>query len=199
MRGSKRVRSRTIVTVGLAVTGLLPVSLYAAGGGEAGWGWIETIGRWVNLLILFGVIYYFSREPVLQFFTTRRERIRREIEEAHAAREEAEQKLAAMESQMRDLKTELESMRRQAEEEAEKEERRILEQTAEESRKVVAAAEREIEGLTRAARQNLRDYAVELSMEMATKKITAEMDSEARSRVIDRFLVRLTDASREGE
>jgi F0F1-type ATP synthase membrane subunit b/b' len=76
---------------------------------------------------------------------------------------------------------------------------KIIDQAGEESRKIVAAAEREIDGLTRAARQNLRDYAVKLSVEMAKEKIVAEMDSETQSRVVDRFLVRLTGTDRENK
>jgi len=177
----------------------MPLTAFAAGSEEAGWGWVETVGRWFNLLVLFGVIFYFVRKPVSEFFLSRRGQIKKEISDAHAAREEAEQKLAAMEARMRDLETELGVMRRQAEEEAEKEKARILEQAEEESRKVVATAEREIEGLTRAARQNLRDYAVKLSLEVATRKIAGEMDSEAQGNQIDRFLVRLTKAGKEGQ
>jgi F-type H+-transporting ATPase subunit b len=191
---------RAIITVGILVAVLSQSPLLAASGGEEeGWGWLMTIGRWFNLLIVFGVIFYFARVPVSQFFASRREGISKEIKEANEARQEAEEKLALMEERMRDLESELEDMRRQAEEEAELERRRIVDQAGEESRKIVASAEREIEGLTRAARQSLRDYAVELSMEMAGSKIASEMDSETQNRVIDRFLVRLTGAEQEGK
>jgi len=194
-----KVRSGTIIAVGLAVIGFLFLPVFAASGEETGWGWVETIGRWFNLLILFGVIYYFARGPVSKLLIERRQGIGREISDAHAAREEAEQKLATMEAKMRALDAELEAMRSQAEEEAEKEKQRILDQAEEESHKIVAAAGREIEGITRSARQNLRAYAIELSMEMASRKIVEEMDSEAENRIIDRFLVRLKDANREGD
>lgn len=199
MSSGRGVRIATSVVMGLVVISCLSVSLFAAGSEEGGWGWIKTFGRWVNLLILFGVIFYFAREPVATFLGSRSEAIRKEIGEAHEAREEAEQKLAAIEAQMRDLDAELDLMKVQAQKEAEQEKRRILEQAAEESEKIVTVTEREIEGLTRAARQNLRDYAVELSMEMAKEKIVAGMDSETQDKVIDRFLVRLTNADREGE
>jgi len=200
MRCSRSVKVSTAVSIGLLVLGFLQFSLFAStGGDEAGWGWIETVGRWFNLLILFGVIYYFARTPVSQFLSSRREGIRKEIKDAHAARDEAEQKLALMEARMRGLESELEEMRRQAQQEAELEKKRIVDQAREESGKILAASEKEIDGLTRAARQNLRDYAVELSMEMATKKIAAQMDSERQNRVIDRFLVKLTGTGLEGE
>ena len=199
MRGNRRVRFRPTVIAGLVVIFAMPLTAYAAGSEEVGWGWVETIGRWFNLLILFGVIFYFVRKPVSEFFLSRRGQIKKEISEAHAAREEAEQKLAAMEERMRDLETELGVMRHQAEEEAKNEKARIVDQAEEESRKIVATAEREIEGLTRAARQDLRDYAVKLSMEIATRKIAGEMDSEAQDNQIDRFLVRLTKAGKEDQ
>lgn len=199
MRGNRRVNFRPTVITGLAVIFAIPLFAYAAGSEESGWGWVETIGRWFNLLVLFGVIFYFARKPVSQFFLNRRGQIKKEISEAHAAREEAEHKLVAMELRMRDLETELGVMRQQAEEEAENEKARTLDQAGEESRKIVATAQREIEGLTRAARQDLRDYAVKLSLEIATRKIAGEMDSAARDDLIDRFLVKLTKAGREGQ
>jgi F-type H+-transporting ATPase subunit b len=195
--GSKRVISSRLFVVGFVILGLLSVPLYAAGSEEAGWGWIKTIGRWFNLLFLFGVIYYFARKPVAQFLAERRENIQREIKEAHAAREEAEQKLATMEKKMQGLEAELEEMRLQAQAEADAEKQRILEQAEEESKKIVASVERQIEGLTRAARQDLREYAVELSLEMATKRIVDQMDSQAQGRVIDRFLIQLANSSEE--
>ena len=197
--GFERVRSGIILAAVLIIISFLCLPAFASSGEEVDWGWIETIGRWFNLLILFGLIYYFARVPVSKFLVNRREGIRKEIQEAHAAREEAERKLADMEARMRDLDTELEAIRRQAEAEARKERERILEQAGEESRKIVASAEREIEGLTRAARQDLRHYVVELSMEMASRRMAAEIDSEAERRIMNRFLVQLTDTSREGD
>ena len=197
MRLHSQVSTGIVVKVVLVVAASSCLSLFAAEGGAGGWGWWETFGRWLNLLILFGVIFYFVREPVGQYFVSRRSEIKKEIQEAQAARQEAEDKLAEMEDRMRNLDQELAAMRDQAQEEAEREKNRILEQAAEESQRIVAAAEREIDGLTRAARQDLRAYAVRLSVEMATEKITSEMDASTRDRVVDRFLIKLTEGATE--
>jgi F-type H+-transporting ATPase subunit b len=191
MRLQSEVSTGIIIKSALLVIISSCLTLFAAEAGASGWGWWETVGRWVNLFILFGAIFYFVKQPVSRFFLTRRQEIRKEIQEAQEARQQAEDKLAEMEERMRNLDQELAAMRIQAQEEAEREKLRILEHAAEESKKIVAAAEREIDGLTRAARQDLRAYAVQLSVEMATEKINSEMDAPARTRVVDRFLIKL--------
>jgi F-type H+-transporting ATPase subunit b len=181
-----------IVSGSLILTSFVSPLAAAAGGEHEGWGWIETMGRWFNLLVLFGLIYYFVREPISRFFKGRREQIQNEIREAREAREQAEQKLAAVEQRMRNLDQELEELRLKAEAEAEKEKERIAVQAEEDAAKIVAASEREIEGLTRAAMQELQEYAAQLSVNLATKRIASEMDEARQERVIDRFFVKLT-------
>lgn len=166
---------------------LLPFPAFAATGEEGGWGWIETIGRWFNLALLFGVVFYFAREPVKRFFQQRRQGIAEEMEAARQARAESERKLAEIEQRMSRLDSEIQSIRAETREQAEREKNRIIQQAEEEARKMVAAAEREIGGLTRAAEQDLRQYVAELSVNLAGERIRREMDAETEHRLIDRF------------
>lgn len=169
---------------------LVPASAWAAGG-ESSWGWIETIGRWTNLLVLFGAIYIFTRAPIRHFLTSRREDIAREISAARVAREAAERQLAEMDRRMAQLDSELEALRREAEEEARLERERILSQAESEAEKILASATREIDGLSRAARQELKAYAAQLSVQLAREQVAAALDAGARDRIVDRFIVSL--------
>ncbi len=167
-----------------------PLSVLAAEG-ESRWGWIETAGRWFNLIVLFGVIYIFTREPIRNFLRGRREDIARDIAAARQAREEAERKLAEIEARQARLEEELAEIRREAEAEAARERERILAQAEAEAGKILAAAGREIDGLSRAARQELKAYAARLAVEMARERITAGLDTDARHRLVDRFIISL--------
>ena len=190
---------RFLLTSILLIT-ILPVSLLAASGevGE-GWGWIETTGRWFNLLILGGVLFYFLREPLLNFFSGRRKSIREEITEARRAKQEAEEKLAAMEARIRNLDAELEAIQTQAQADAEKERRRIIEAAEKEAAKILETARREIGGLTSAARQDLKACAGRLSIELAEKQIRKDLDPASEKRIVDRFFIEIAGMKEDSE
>lgn len=178
------------VALALIVFLSLSVPLFAAV--ESKWGWIETIGRWFNLAVLFGVIIYFVRKPLADFFRKRRDDILTQLEEANRARLEAEKKLAAIEAKMENLEAEVEEIHKDARAEVEAERQRILRQAEAEAERIVRFAEREIEVLTRAARRSLKAYAVDLSVELAADKIRAKIDDRVEEQVVERFFVNLT-------
>lgn len=173
-----------------------PSPVFAATGEGNSWGWVETIGRWFNLSLLFGVIFYYARGPIGRFFQQRKKGIAEEMEAARSARVEAEKKLAEIEQRMNRLDSELEAIRIESRNQAERERNRIIEQAEEEARKLVAAAEREIGGLTRAAEQDLRQYVTDLSVSLAGERIRQELDAETESRMMDRFFSELAGAGK---
>ncbi len=183
-----------LVLLFIVISCILPAVSFAAEGGEAGWGWWETAGRWVNILVIFGVIFYFARGFISKYFSDRRENIGTEIEEAQAARKNAEAELAKMKDKMSRLDQELEELQRQAEENARKEKEKIEAEAAAESEKIISSVKGEVDGLMRAARDELKSYAGQLAVDLAAKKIRSEMDEENREKVVKRFLEDLSES-----
>ncbi len=184
-----------LILLFMVMSCILPAVAFAsAEGGEAGWGWWETAGRWVNLLVIFGVIFYFSRGFISKFFSDRRENIKSEIEKAEAARKSAEDELAGMKGKMARLDQELEELQNQAEENARKEKEKIEAAAAAESEKIITSVKGEVDGLMRAARDELKNYAGQLAVDLAAKKIRSEMDEKNREQVVKRFLDDLSES-----
>jgi F-type H+-transporting ATPase subunit b len=179
----------------LVIACAIPSSALAAESGGEGWGWIETLGRWFNLLVLFGAIAYFTREPITRFFRSRRDEIRREIEEAQQAKADAQRKLAEAEERLKRLGQEIESIRKQAQLEVEAEKNRILSMAEQEAEKILAAAGREIEGLGKVARQELRSYAADLAVQLAEQQVSRQLDTAGHDRIIERFFEKLRSDS----
>ena len=169
----------------------LPSAVGAAAGEGGGWGWYETIGRWLNLALLFGLIFYFVRRPLSDFFRSRRVEIQQQLRAAEKAKAEAESRLAEMQARMESLDAELAKIRAEAEATASQERTRIVEEAERDAEKLIASARREIEGLTRGAHKSLKDYAAQLSLELAAQQIKEELDLKADERLIDRFIVKL--------
>lgn len=170
---------------------LLTGNAWAAEHPTENWGLAETLGRWFNLVVLFGVIIYFTREPIGRFLRDRREGIQREIREARNARDEAQSQLAEAEERVRRLDEELEEIRRKAQMEADAERARLVAQAEQEAQRIVTSAKREIEGLSRSARQDLRAYVAQLSVELAEGRIKESLDQRGHKRIIDRFIQNL--------
>lgn len=183
-----------LILLFLLLACLVPAAVFAsAEGGESGWGWWETIGRWINLLVLFGVIFYFTRGFITKFFSDRRGNIRTEIEEAEEARRNAEAELEEMKLKMAGLDQELAEMQRQAEENAGKEKERIEAEARAEAEKIINSVKGEVDGLMRSARDELKSYAGELAVDLAAKKIRGELDEDKKRRVVNSFLEDLTE------
>jgi len=189
------VKKILLILLFMVMSCILPAVAFAsAEGGEAGWGWWETAGRWVNLLVIFGVIFYFARGFISKFFSDRRENIKSEIEKAEAARKSAEDELAGMKGKMARLDQELEELQNQAEENARKEKEKIEAEAAAESEKIITSVKGEVDGLMRAARDELKNYAGQLAVDLAAKKIRSEMDEKNREQVVKRFLDDLSES-----
>ncbi len=170
--------------------------LLGAAEGHDGWGWLEPIGRWLNLLILAAGLTYFVRQPASAFFRKRKATLQREMRRAREAREEAEARLAEAEERMQKLDSEVEGIRQEAREEAEREKERIREQSEEEVQRILAVARREINNLGQSVRQELKDYAAEIAVQMAGDRLRGRMDSESDSKLANRFLADLESGDR---
>ncbi len=181
-----------LILIAVALTG----PLLAAEEAHDGWGWGQTVGRWINLLILFGGLTYFLRQPARDFFSNRKAELQKQIRRVDEARQEAEARLAEAEERMKQLDSALDAIRRQVQEEIEHEKERIRGQAEQEVKRIVAAARREISNLGRSVRQDLKDYAAEIAVQMAADRLRDRMDSENHSKLAEQFLADLKTEDR---
>ena len=170
---------------------LLPsVALAAEGSGDK-WGPWLTIGRFFNLALVIGVVVWVARKPLTSFFAGRTQSIQEQLAAARKAREEAEAKLAEIESQMSHLNEELRDLEAAAEKEAQDEYRRLLAETQRDADKIVERARQEIDGLTRTAQMELKAHVAQLSVRLAEEGIRREITDQDRDRLFMRFVTRL--------
>ncbi len=122
------------------ITIILPVVVYASseGGVEPHMGW-----RVINFILFVGVLYYFLRKPAAEFFRSRKEGIKKELEEAKRLQEEAEKlfeetkkKLEALEDEIKNILDTFESM-------AENEKQQILKEVENVIKRITASIEEE--------------------------------------------------------
>lgn len=148
----------------------------------------ELAWKWANFALLAGGLGYLFYKKGGSFFRSRTEAIRKDIEEAHRLRRQAEEKAALMEQRLANLQAEVEAIRRQAEQEMAVEGERLREEREAGLEKIRRNAEMELDGAIKAARQQVRAYAAELAAGLAASKLRAAMDDAADDGLVTSFL-----------
>lgn len=142
--------------------------------------------KWINFGLLAIGLGYLASQHLPPFFAGRTEEIQKGIAEAQKLKSETEVKAAAMEQRMAKLGAEVEALRTQGKAEMASEGDRIRKETASSLAKLQANAESELESITKAARQELKNYSVQLAVAMAGDRIRARGGSDAG--LFDRFV-----------
>lgn len=155
------------------------------------WGiWLD-IGRIFNLAFVIGILIWVTRKPLANFFSGRTRTIHEQLAEAQKARKEAEAKLAEMEFRMSRLDDELKEIRNAAELDAQAEYKRLVAAAEQDAEKTVERARQEIEGIARAAQQELKLHVAELSVRLAEENIRSEITGADHERLLARFVTKL--------
>ena len=157
-----------------------------------GTGWAETwlnypgLEGWkfINLAIFTVIIVYLLRRPVGQAMLARRERIRLQLIEAEKGLDEAQTRLTEAENLVARISDDVAGVREQAEKEAELERERLAALTNKEIQKMRHQAEREIETATKVAKQELRKFLAQRSVELAREAVRRDMRPEDDLRLI---------------
>jgi F-type H+-transporting ATPase subunit b len=104
--------------------------------------------------------------------------IQRALEEARAASQDANRRLADIENRLRQLDVEIGRMQATAEKEADAEEGRIHKAAEEDIRKVALAAEQEIAAAAKQARRELATHTADLAIALARQQIKVDSNTD---------------------
>lgn len=131
-----------------------------------------------NFLILAIGVGWVLLKTLPKTFRDRNTAIQKHLVDARTATEEASIRLSGVEARLAKLDGQIEEMRAQAEKDAVQDEQRIRNAVEDEKQKILTAAEQEIAAATVQARRQIQQYAAELAIDQAAKKlvVTAETD-----------------------
>ncbi|HBY62293.1 MAG TPA: hypothetical protein DEH78_20925 [Solibacterales bacterium] len=163
-----------------------------AGGGSHGDPMLPW--KWANFAILGGGLGYLLSKNLKGYFTGRTAEIQKGIQDAAAMKADADKRAAAMEERLAGLKHEIDEMRREARHELESEGKRLEQETRQILTKVRQQTEQDIASATKAARQELKEYAAALAVGLAQEKLAARMTPETQRGLVNGFLHNLEGA-----
>ena len=130
----------------------------------------------INFLIFAFVVRKFTRDLIRQKLQERRATVVKALEEAKAAKEEADRLRQEYDEKLANLAAEEEQLRNQAVEAAERERRRLMEEAQQMAERATAEvqliAQREIEEARRQLRKEVATQAVAIATELIQKNVT---------------------------
>ena len=127
-----------------------------------------------NFAVVAGTVVYFSKKNLPSVFRNRTASIQKAMQEARQASEDANRRLAEIETRLSRLDSEIAAMGAAAEKEAIAEEARIKAAAEEDARKIVESAEHEIAAAAKLARRELTTYAANLAVSLAAKQMKVD-------------------------
>jgi F-type H+-transporting ATPase subunit b len=152
----------------------------------------------LNLVLLLGVLIYFARKPVADFFEDRRKRIQGDLESAKKEGAEAEARYAKWQRRLLDLEGELAEIRETARARAEAERAQILADAAAGAERIKRDALETVDQELRRARAQLRREAADLAVELATERLRSQVSSDDQDRLLDEFVSAIERAPESG-
>jgi len=148
----------------------------------------EYLFDWINLIVLIGFLIYFLRKPIAQFFRQRSEDIQKSLDEGRQALEAAQARLAAAEERLSRLEQDIAALKADAARQAEAERERLRQAGEREAERILQSARHIIDSATQAAKQELKEHAVDEAIRLAENMIRDRLDGAARERLVSRFI-----------
>lgn len=145
----------------------------------------------LNFLLLVVALYFLARKPVRTWFADRRDRIRAELEEAAKLRRDAEERYAKWQRRLVDLERELDEIRSGAKERAENEREKLLADARASAERIRRDAQSAVDREVRRAKDELRDEASRLAVELAADLLRENVTEQDRDRLLEEFIGRI--------
>jgi len=132
-------------------------------------------------------------KPLKKYLTERNKKIKDTFYQTESQRKEAERQLAQIEERLKNLEKEINEIKKKSELAAQKEKERIIQEGVKEAERIKRFTQKEIERQLKRGFEELKTYAVELSISTAEDKIKKSLTPEKHRYLIDRFIEKIEE------
>ena len=147
-----------------------------------------------SFLLLIFLVKKYAWGNITSILDARAEKITNDIDEAEAARQKAEELASKREEELAGSRKEAASIVENAKETAEKNKSQILSEATQEAVRLKEKAQLEISQNKEEAMNSIKGDVADLTVNLAGKLLSQQLDSEGHRQLIDRYLNELGDA-----
>ena len=147
-----------------------------------------------SFLLLIFLVKKYAWGNITSILDARAEKITNDIDEAEAARQKAEELAAKREAELAGSRQEATTILETAKETAEKNKAHILSEANQEALRLKEKAQLEISQNKEEAMNSIKGDVADLTVNLAGRLLSQQLDSEGHRQLIDRYLNELGDA-----
>ena len=147
-----------------------------------------------SFLLLIFLVKKFAWGNITSILDARAEKITNDIDQAEAARKKAEELAAKREEELAGSRQEATTILETAKETAEKNKAHILSEANQEALRLKEKAQLEISQNKEEAMNSIKGDVADLTVNLAGKLLSQQLDSEGHRQLVDRYLNELGDA-----
>jgi F-type H+-transporting ATPase subunit b len=182
---------RRVVAIACFLAGLLPAVAFASD--ESGFISLDKslIIQAVNFIILLVLLTKLLYKPLMKKMDERTQAIQKSLDEAQAARAEAQKERDEFAAKIQAAHGEAQAIRAEALKEAAEEQRRLVDAAKAEAARLVTNARQELEQDVRRARQELRQEVADLAIAVSQQLIKKSLNDSEHRRIVDDAIARM--------
>jgi F-type H+-transporting ATPase subunit b len=188
-------RKRFWFAVGCFAAGSVLLSSFAmaaGGGADRSGDLLDLLYRWINFTLLVIILVVVLRKvPVKEYFISRVEGIKKELEDLKKQREAAEKKAQELESKLKAFEGERKEILAQYKADGLAEKERILAEARDRAKQILEQAELSIQYEVQTAKEKLKDELVAVAAQRAEEIIVREMTDRDQDRLVNEFIEKL--------
>lgn len=147
-----------------------------------------------SFLLLIFLVKKYAWGNITSILDARAEKITNDIDEAEAARQKAEELARKREEELAGSRKEAASIVENAKETAEKNKSQILSEATQEAVRLKEKAQQEIAHNKEEALNSIKGDVADLTVNLASKLLSQQLDAEGQRQLIDRYLDELGEA-----
>ena len=157
-----------------------------------------VILQFINFGLYVGLVVYFGRKPIVDYFKNRQAGFYSALKRADAARAEAQAKRAEIQARLTKLETSRDESLQNARREAAALRAQIVNEAKALSERLRLDAERTADVEVARAKQTLRDDLLNQSMQMAERILRDKMQEQDQKRLQDEFVEKIQRSKNQG-
>ncbi len=142
----------------------------------------------INFAVFALIMYRLAAKPLRDFVRTRHVTIKKDLDEAAAAKAAATAKLKEYEAKIAGLEDEVAKLVAQVKREAEEEKQRLIAQAAEQAKRLRAEAEAQMRAEVQRIERALRREAVESALATAEQVLREKLSGDDQKKIADKYV-----------
>lgn len=148
----------------------------------------DTIWRWLNAIILFGVVIKFGRRPIVNFLDKQKEDVAQSINKLEERKRSVQETLAESQRQLSASEERLESIKNRIITDGENRKAQLIADAQEESRLMLETAKLRIEQQVREIRTQVKAELIDTATQIALTKLPGLLTGEDQDRLVDQWM-----------